>query len=93
MPPTFVCVFTVGLDELPRRAQKDPVLLAREIAKHGRFSAFEATANQTIARTVDKVMAAGWFRQLESEYPWTRVELTKKGRKALGIKDASHDKT
>lgn len=82
---TIVCSFSVGIDELPRKVQRDAVAVARVIAKHGRFSVFEATANQTIARTVDRIWQAGWFEETDppAAYPWTRVRLTEAGKRAL----------
>ena len=82
-----ICTFTVGIDELPRRKQRDPLEVARVLAQHGRFSVFEATANQDIARTMDKLMRNGWFVSdaEASSYPWTHVTLTDAGRAALGM--------
>ena len=80
-----ICVLSTELDDLPRRKQASLFAVARVLAKTGRFSNFEATANPVIARTMDKVIESGWFdldREVQG-FPWTVVKLTDKGRKAL----------
>lgn len=75
--------FSVGLDELPLRKQRNPRDVARILAKAGEFSNFEATANQTIAKTMDWLSESGWFVFEPQGYPWTKVTLTDAGREAL----------
>jgi hypothetical protein len=82
----FIDRFSVGLDELTRKQQRDKYTVARVLVEHGKFSVFEATANQTIARTVDWLLnTSGWFTtDIESiGYPWTKVMLTDAGKAAL----------
>jgi len=57
---TFIDTFSVGLDEMPRRDQRNPLKVLAVMEKAGRFSTFEASANQTIARTVTDLMRGPW---------------------------------
>ncbi len=82
-PNVIICSFTEGLDELPRKKQASMLEVARHLAKVGRFSVFEATANQTIARTMDRIMQSGWFDRGDDPYPWTSVKLTPVGADAI----------
>ncbi len=84
-----MCFTTSGLDELPRREQRDMHAVARTLAKAGRFSVFEATANQTIARTMTSLATSGWFEfdPKAQGYPWTVVKLTDAGRAALKLEE------
>lgn len=81
-----VCVTTAGLDELTRRQQKDGRAVLRVLSQTRRFSVFEATANQTIAKTIDHLFAA---KQVEVDpdgyngFPWTAVRLTAAGAALL----------
>lgn len=80
----FIDCFDECLHELPRRKQRDAREVALHLAKAGRFSVFEATANQDIARTVTRVLASGWFATDKScGFPWTKVSLTDRGRTVL----------
>lgn len=81
----FVDRFTVGLEDLKRWQQRDKFAVARVLAKEGRFSIFEATENQTIARTMEALDRCGWFVFEPQGFPWTKVTLTDAGRLALGI--------
>lgn len=78
-----ICTLSVGIDELPRKQQRDPVAVARVIAKAGWFSVFEATANPTIAATMDLLTQSGWFTFEDAGYPWTKVTLTEAGKKVI----------
>ena len=53
------------------------------MASVGRFSVFEATANQDIARTIVRLSKLGWFEYTANGYPWTEARLTDKGTRAL----------
>ena len=84
--PVRICFFTVGIEDMPAKKQRNPYDVARVLARHGRFSAFEAADNQTIAATMDWLYASGWF-DFDTEscgYPWTKAALTDAGRTALG---------
>ncbi len=85
MGSCIVCTFTEGLDELPRRKQRDTLVVLEHLAKAGRFSVFEATANIDIARTMDRIGRKGLVEfDISGGYPWTKVKLTPAGSAALG---------
>lgn len=80
----FVDRFSAGLDDLTRKQQACAVTVASTLARLGKFSVFEATENQTIARTMTRIAESGWFKFDHScGYPWTTVELTDLGRDVL----------
>jgi hypothetical protein len=83
MNAVFICSFTSGIDELPRKeqAQFEPVL--RVLDATGRFSVFEATANQTIAKTMTRLMASEYVEDLGGSYPWKKVRLTDAGKRLI----------
>lgn len=79
-----ICYTTSGLDELTRRKQRDSLAVAQMLVQTGRFSVFEATANEDIARTVTRLeRKLGWFEYEPQTFPWTAVKLTEKGKRAL----------
>ena len=77
--------FSAGLDELTRKQQKDISCVLKVLDATGRFSVFEATENQHIAKTMDLVMKQKlvWVDREKSNYPWTYVTLTDAGRAVL----------
>ena len=75
--------FTSGLDDLTRKQQGDEGAVLQVLEQHKRFSVFEATATDRIARTMDYVFKAGLVRGTGGAFPWTNVELTDKGRATL----------
>lgn len=82
----IVCSFTEGLDEMPRRKQRDIVEVLRvlEASPRKRFSVFDATANQTIAVTMTRMVHEGYIETDNScGYPWTKYKLTDKGHEAI----------
>ena len=84
MGRTFVCTFSVGLDDLPRKKQRDSYAVLAVLAEKRRFSVFEATANQDIANTMTRIQRSGWVTTTPVGFPWTDVELTDAGWAALG---------
>jgi hypothetical protein len=74
-----------ALPAMRRREQRDTIHVGRAVALAGRFSCFEASANDTIARTMTVLCHNGWFDLEDAGYPWTKVTLTAKGRAALGM--------
>lgn len=78
-----VCSFDTGLADLKRKEQRDPALVLNHLAQSGKFSNFEATDNQTIARTVQSLIDDGYMATTPKTYPWTEVKLTAKGSKFL----------
>jgi len=72
--------FTSGLDDLTRKQQGDPAIVLAVLDKHKRFSVFEATANDRIARMMDLIFKRGYVRDIGGGFPWTNVEITEAGR-------------
>lgn len=98
MTTAFICSFSSGLDELPRRKQKDVVEVLKVLKACGRFSVFEATDNDVIARMMDRLIHKGcaivrdgvrtdYGRLIETDntcgFPWTKVKLTEAGERLL----------
>jgi hypothetical protein len=79
----FIDRFSAGLDDLKRAEQRDPRTVLETLARIKRFSVFEASANQSIARTMDKLIAQGYVACRDLGYPWTGVTLTDRGRDFL----------
>lgn len=91
----IVCSFSNGLDDMKRKDQADPVKVLQVLVKAGRFSAFDATANMTVARTITNLYHkaltyrgksySGPLLKLDNTmgYPWTKVVLTDAGTALL----------
>lgn len=80
----FICDFSSGLDDMPRKDQRDIEKVLRVLDQCGRFSVFEATANQTIATTMSRLCRSNLIEADNScGYPWTKVKLTEAGRALL----------
>ena len=80
----FICGFSSGLDDMPRKDQRDIAKVLRVLERRGRFSVFEATANQTIATTMTKLSRGDLIETDNScGYPWTTVKLTDAGKRYL----------
>lgn len=103
MGRVIICSFSSGLDELTRKEQQDPVAVLRVLKACGRFSSFEATANQTIATMMTRLCHKGFSvirsgvrtdygRLIEADsttpYPWTKVKLTEGGERLLADAEA-----
>lgn len=101
----IVCSFSSGLDELTRLQQGDVVAVLKTLKARGRFSCFEATANQKIATLMTRLCHKGFSvvrngvrtdygRLIETDnscgYPWTEVKLTQSGEQLLADADAGH---
>jgi hypothetical protein len=80
--------FSVGLDDLKRKEQGDMATVLKVLEKRGRFSAFEATENSTIANTMTAIMQEGYAKSVGGAYPWTKVEITEKGRAMIAASPA-----
>lgn len=89
------CSFSSGIDDMKRSEQKDPMKVLRVLAARPRFSAFEATDNMGIARSLQRLKDEGYITYPEPQpgYPWIRTELTDKARAALGSDGASNDRS
>lgn len=98
MNRVIVCSFSSGLDDMKRKDQRDVVKVLRILAQCGRFSVFEATANQTIANMMDKILHKGCtlvqpdgskraygllIKSIGGAFPWTEIELTEGGKQLL----------
>lgn len=85
--------FSEGLDDLTRKQQRSQTEVLKQLHKMSRFSIFEATANQDIASTMDK-LCAGKFIETDNTcgYPWTKVKLTSLGLEKIGFSPVE-DKT
>lgn len=82
-----ISYFGAGLDDMPRKQQADPAAVLRVLQEAKRFSVFEATANQVIAKTIDRLSKNEHFIVTGGAYPWTTIELTDSGRALIeGIK-------
>jgi hypothetical protein len=81
----YIDVFTSGLDEMKRKDQGDVAKVLAVLKAHGRFSVFEATHNQTIAKTMDHICSKGLVvvDKERSAYPWTYVTLADAGESML----------
>ena len=84
MSRVHICRFTAGLDELTRKQQKDVATVLRTLKETKRFSVFEATANQVIAKTVTLIFERGLVENTkQGAFPWTYVALTGVGERFL----------
>ena len=98
MNTAFICSFSSGLDDLPRKKQNDAVEVLKVLKASGRFSVFEATANDVIARMMYRLIHKGYsvIRDgvrtdygllIETDntcgFPWTNVKLTEAGERLL----------
>lgn len=98
MTSFIACSFSVGLDDLTRKQQADHIAVLRVLKSAGRFSAFEASANDVIARTITRLIHKGLTtvedgvrvnhgKLIETDhscgYPWTMVKLTPAGEALL----------
>lgn len=89
-----ICSFSVGLDEMTRKDQRQPAKVLRVLHQAGRFSVFEATANQTIANTMTYLNKHGYIEIDNSPgYPWSKVKLTAAGFALAGLPSAPADTT
>lgn len=79
----FIDTFSTGIDEMKRKDQFDPVKVLQVLKSHPRFSSFEASANQTIARTITLLFDRNLLKHLGGQYPWTDVEITALGESVL----------
>lgn len=98
----IICSFSAGLDDLTRKQQADPVAVLRVLKRTGRFSAFEASENDTIARTMTRLIHKGLttvddgvhtkrglmlLTDTSCGYPWTKCTLTPAAERLLADAD------
>ena len=67
-----VCSFSTGLDELTRKEQADDDVVLNILRLNKRFSAFEASATPTIARTMTRLCRTR-LTTIDLGYPWTGI--------------------
>ena len=91
----ILCSFTDGLEDMRRADQSNPVMVMRILVASGRFSVFEATANDTIARMMTRLYHKtliyrgkkypGPLLKMDHSmgYPWTKVVITESGKALL----------
>lgn len=99
MTTIHIDMFSAGLDDLTRKHQADHIEVLRVLARTGRFSLFEASENDTIARTMTRLIHKGCttvdadgkktahgllLKTTGGGYPWTTCELTEAGKRLIG---------
>ena len=83
-----ICMLTAGLDAMKKGDQRFAPKVLRVLHECGRFSVFEATANQTIAKMMDYLDKEGFIEiDISPGYPWSNVKLTAKGKQLAGVQD------
>lgn len=80
-----ICQHTDALDELTVREQRDEGKVLRALHRAGRFSVFEATANQGIADVMTYLHKHGLIEVTPRDYPWSDVKLTERGLRRAGL--------
>lgn len=84
MGGVFVDRFSAGLDDLTRKQQGSIEAVLRVLDRTGRFSVFEATENDIIARMMTTLVRGKFIETDDScGYPWTKVKLSDLGRNTL----------
>jgi hypothetical protein len=79
----FIDDFSTSIDDLTEAQQADNKTVLRCLERDKQFSVFDVTANQTIATTVERLAKNGFISYAGGVYPWTKVEITDKGRTFL----------
>ncbi len=72
--PLHIDRFSAGLDELTRKESRDFETVLAVLRRTKLFSAFEASDNPTIARTMTTLIKSGRITVDNTVgYPWTKV--------------------
>lgn len=83
----FIDRFSEGLDDLTQKQQRCMTTVLKQLSEMKRFSVFEATANDHIARMMDKLVKEKYIEVDNSMgYPWSGVKLTQKGLEHIAEK-------
>lgn len=95
---SIICSLSSGLDDMKKVDQRDPIKVLRVLAACKRYSIFEATDNQSIARTISRMHNKAYVQIMPDDtrknygilikttggqYPWTEIELTEGGVQLL----------
>jgi hypothetical protein len=82
----FLDSFSGAIDDMTRKDQRNAIKVLHVLAKHPRFSTFDATANNGIATTLTYLFREEFIvdSRPKQEYPWHQVEVTEKGKSLLG---------
>ena len=81
-PFLHICSFS-ALKDLPKKHHGSDRHILAAINNAGRFSCFEVTETQKLARTVTRLVREGKIETTDLGYPWTGAKLTEAGRAAL----------
>ena len=65
--------FSAGLNDLTIKDQANVEAVLNVLRRTKRFSCFEASANQTIARTMKRIWANRVVTDDKSQYPWLNI--------------------
>lgn len=93
----IICSFSSGIDDMKRADQRDVVKVLRVLKRCGRYSAFEASDNDVIARMMTRLHHKGYtvirdgqrvdygklIETTGGDFPWTTVRLTEGGERLL----------
>lgn len=79
----FIDRFSAGLDELSKSDQGSTVAVMKALSKMKRFSCFEASDNQRIAKTMDGIIKRELIECSVGTYPWTYFIVTEAGQKII----------
>ncbi len=71
---------SAGLDEMKRKDQRDVQAVLKQLSTMSRFSCFEASENDDIAKTMTIICQRGYIEQTGGAYPWTEFRITESGQ-------------
>jgi hypothetical protein len=75
--------FSSGLDDMKRKDQRDERKVMLALSKMTRFSIFEVTSNDTIAKMMDDIVARGLIETTGGQFPWTTFRITEAGQRVI----------
>ena len=81
----FFCSFAGAIGDMKPRDQRDPMKVLSVLDKEPSFSVFDATERKAIANSLDYLKQEGLIEYPlpQPGYPWSKVRVTKSGKKAL----------
>lgn len=89
MSRIMVDSFSSGLDDMKRKDQRDEVAVMRKLATMKRYSIFEVTANQDIAKMMTDIVKRGLIETTGGQYPWTTFKITEAGQRLIDLAEAA----